>query len=74
MEVSGRIIAFQEQRFRLLTDTGQVYLLTLRADGHLDATTLADLQRRRAHVAVHFTGQPNLVGGVALDVREDTRP
>ena len=29
VEVAGHIIALQEDRFRLLTETGQVYLLTL---------------------------------------------
>ena len=73
VEITGRIIALQEQRFRFLTDTGQVYLLTLSADGRPDIDRLAQFQRRAAHLTVRFTGQPNLAGGVAVDIREDGR-
>jgi hypothetical protein len=73
VHVTGRIIAVQEQRFRLLTDTGQVYLLTLASDTVPDASTLGELQRRGAHLAVRFEGEPNLAGGTALEIREDGR-
>jgi hypothetical protein len=73
VEVTGRIIAVQEQRFRLLTDTGQVYLLTLGGQAGANADTLAHFQHDRTHLAVRFSGQPNLAGGVALQVREDGR-
>jgi hypothetical protein len=70
MQAAGRIVAVQESRFRLLTDAGQVYLLTLAGTAPLDATALQRLQRQRAHVTVDFHGEANLVGGVAHDVRE----
>lgn len=69
--MTGTIIALQEQRFRLRTDSGQVYLLTLSNDSRLDASALADFHQRGAHLAVRFTGQPNLTGGVALEMREN---
>jgi hypothetical protein len=69
MQVVGRIIAVQEQRFRLLTDEGQVYLLTLARNAPLDGATLSSLHERQARVTVDFTGEPNLVGGVARNVR-----
>jgi hypothetical protein len=70
---AGRIVAVQEQRFRLLTDEGQVVLLTLARDARLDGPSLAELYRHRAHVAVAFSGQPNLTGGLAHAVREAAR-
>jgi hypothetical protein len=73
MEVSGRIVAVQEQRFRLLTDSGQVYLLTLAANGQLDAPMLADFRKRQTHLVVHFTGEPNLTGAIVRDIRQDGR-
>lgn len=68
MQVSGRIVSLQEQRFRLLTDTGQVFLLTLSRHAPLDSEKLAELHRAQAHLQVHFTGEPNLSGGVAQNV------
>lgn len=72
MQVSGRILSLQEQRFRLLTDSGQVFLLTLSRHAPLDSDRLAELHRGQAHVQVQFTGEPNLSGGLAqnvLDIR-----
>lgn len=71
METSGRIVALQEQRFRLRTDDGQVYLLTLPANAHIDTRALADFQHRQAHLVVRFTGQPNLTGAVVRELHED---
>ena len=73
MQTSGRIVSVQEQRFRLATDDGQVYLLTLGRDAPLDAATLAELHGRSAHLTVSFSGSPNLSGGVAHAVTEDVR-
>lgn len=73
MDVSGRIVSLQEERFRLLTDSGQVYLLTLGRRAPVDARKLAELHQRDAHVVVAYTGEPNLSGGVAQDVHEDDR-
>ena len=63
----------QEDRFRLLTEAGQVYLLTLGKNAHLNGHTLDDLRLQHLLVAVSFQGEPNLVGGVATDVREGVR-
>jgi len=73
MQVSGHIVAVQEQRFRLATDHGRVYLLTLGRHTRIDPNTLAQLHRRDAHVEVDFSGEPNLTGGVAHSVREAAR-
>jgi hypothetical protein len=69
MQAVGRIISVQEQRFRLLTDDGQVYLLTVSPSAMVDNAELADLHRRQARVEVEFQGQPNLAGGVARKLR-----
>jgi hypothetical protein len=68
MQVVGRIIALQEQRFRLLTDAGQVYVLTLARDACLDASALSALHADQTRVTVDFNGEPNLTGGVARKV------
>ncbi|MBV9580178.1 MAG: hypothetical protein JO057_16445 [Chloroflexi bacterium] len=70
MEVTGRVIAHQEQRVRLLTDSGQVYLLTVANRAGLDAQELADFQVRGARLAVRFSGQPNLTGGIIDGMHE----
>jgi hypothetical protein len=70
MQVLGRIAAVQEQRFKLLTDGGQAYLFTLARGAPLDAQKLRALHQTQQHLVVEFSGQPNLAGGVAHNVRE----
>jgi hypothetical protein len=70
MRITGRILALQEQRFRLATDDGQVVLLTLAAEARADAATLADWQRRGTHLEVQVSGEPNVAGGVARLVQQ----
>jgi hypothetical protein len=70
MQAMGRIIAVQEGRFRLLTEQGQVYLLTLAHDAPFDMSDLQRLQRERTPVRVELQGEPNLRGGVARYVLE----
>ena len=69
MVISGRIVSVQEQRLRLVTEAGQVYLLTLGRGARLDETGLAQLQRQGQPVTVEYTGEPNLASGVARRVR-----
>ncbi|HEV7666202.1 MAG TPA: hypothetical protein VGQ62_21895 [Chloroflexota bacterium] len=69
MLTSGHILAVQERRFRLITSDGQVYLLTLGVDATVDEMALHDFRDRHAAVEVDFSGEPNLVGGVAHAVR-----
>jgi hypothetical protein len=73
MQVVGRIIALQEQRFRLLTDAGQVYVLTLARDARLDASALSAFHAKQARVTVDFSGEPNVSGGVARAVLGPSR-
>ncbi|HEY0581471.1 MAG TPA: hypothetical protein VGE94_04765 [Chloroflexota bacterium] len=65
MLTEGRILAVQERRFRVLTVEGQVYLLTLATNAPIDELALCHFRDTRTPVQVSFTGQPNLVGGVA---------
>ena len=69
MQITGSILAVQEQRFRLLTAGGQVYLLTLAHDAPLESADLSRLQEQKVEVTVDFDGQPNFKGGVARNVR-----
>jgi len=70
VQVAGRIVAVQEQRFRLRTDGGQVLLLTLDRRAPLDGATLAGLHRRGTQVRVDFSGEPNLKSGLAHAIHE----
>ena len=74
MFTSGRILSVQERRFRLLTTEGQVYLLTLARSAPLDESLLCDWRDTRATLEVQFSGEPNLVGGVAHAVHPAGRP
>jgi hypothetical protein len=66
---SGHIILVQEQRFRLTTDSGQGFLLTLAHDAGIDANDLRRFHGTHAHVVVEYTGEPGLESGVAHAVR-----
>ncbi|MBV9174932.1 MAG: hypothetical protein JOZ81_33130 [Chloroflexi bacterium] len=68
MIVHGRIIAVQEQRFRLMSDGGQSYVLTLAGGAPLDTDRLADFKQSGARVSVRMEGEPNLTGGIARNI------
>jgi len=65
----GHILLVQEGRFRLLADGGQGLLLTLAHNANVDAADLQRFQRERSQIEVHYTGEPNLVSGVAHEIR-----
>jgi hypothetical protein len=67
--IVGHITLVQEQRFRLLTEAGQSFLLTLAHDAPLDADCLCDFLAARTRVVVEYQGEPGLVSGVAHSVR-----
>ncbi len=62
--VTGVVMAVQEQRFRMMTDSGQNLLLTLHNLARLPAG-LSELQRARTPVRVTYQGEPNLSTGIA---------
>lgn len=64
----GYIAVVQEQRFRLVTDSGQGLLLTLAHNAPLDLNDLQRLHETKTHVNVEYEGDPNLENGVALAV------
>ena len=65
----GHITLVQEQRFRLVTDTGQGLLLTLSHKASLGAEDLQRLHRNHTPVMVFYDGPPDLASGVAREVR-----
>ncbi len=74
MHVAQGIIAVvQEERFRLITDTGQGLLLTLAYDAPLDGADLRRLHQANRHVIVEYEGEPNLDSGVAHSIKLNNR-
>jgi hypothetical protein len=67
--IAGRITLVQEQRFRLTTDGGQSFLLTLAHGAPLDAGGLCHYLTTGARVRVEYQGEPGLVSGVAHAVQ-----
>ncbi len=65
----GYITIVQELRFRMMTDTGQSLLLTLANNANADYNDLCRLLEQHAHVAVGYTGEPNMASGIAHAVR-----
>jgi hypothetical protein len=66
---TGRIVAIQEDRFRLETDIGQGLLLTLGKDSRQSPGDLAAWHAADARVIVLYSGKANLESGVACWVR-----
>ncbi len=67
--VTGYISSLQEERFRLTDDQGQTLLLTL---GNAVGAGPDDILRwytSHTHLRVEYTGEPNLVSGVAVSVK-----
>ncbi len=67
--VTGSILLVQEGRFRLMTDDGRGFLLTLAHDAGIEPSDLERLHRENVRVEVEYEGDPNLVSGVARRVR-----
>ncbi len=61
---TGYITALQEQRLRIATDEGHTLLLTVAKDAPISYGHLQLLHAANAHVAVTYTGEPNLASGV----------
>ncbi len=73
--VSGRIAVVQEERFRLVTDSGQALLLTLAHNSWTSAADLCRWHENGEHVRIEYEGEPNLTSGVARAVRPiDSQP
>jgi len=66
--IKGRIIAIQEERFRLLSAEGQGYLLTLSKHASTQPQDLERWRKGDTLVEVRYRGQPNLETGVAWSV------
>ena len=66
---AGYITVVQEQRFRLVTDTGQGLLLTLAHNAPVGENDLHHWRQAKTHVAVTYEGQPNFASGIAHAVK-----
>ena len=66
--LDGRIVVVQENRFRLVGETGRGYLFTLH---HASGTNIEDLQRWQeddTRLTVEYTGEPNIASGIAHNI------
>jgi hypothetical protein len=66
--IKGHILQIQEERFRLLGETGQGFLFTL---SHKASSTIDDLElwhKEKRPVIVEYEGEPNLESAVARSV------
>jgi hypothetical protein len=68
--VQGHILLVQEERFRLLADSGRSYLFTLAHGASLDSEALHRFHQQHTHVTVEYEGEPDLASCVARCVRE----
>ena len=71
---SGHITVVQEQRFRLLTDSGQGMLFTLARDAPIGDADLRHFRDTLTRVVVQYSGEPNLASAAAHIVRSAASP
>jgi hypothetical protein len=67
-KISGQVTTVQEQRFRLIAEDGRGFLFTL-SDGSSAIKNLSRWQATGLKVDVEYTGEPNVVTGVAHAVK-----
>ncbi len=68
--VTGRIILFQEERFRMIDDAGRSFLFDL---SHKVPVTNEDLKKwikAGARLAVTYEGEPETETGVARSIKK----
>jgi hypothetical protein len=63
--VAGRITAIQEERFRLATNDGRSFLLTLDRKSPVQLPVMRLLQKSHIPVRVEYSGEPNTDSGIA---------
>lgn len=68
-QVTGRIILFQEERFRLVDDQGRSFLFDLSHRLPVTQEELSAWIRSRAVIAVSYEGEPETETGVAVALK-----
>ena len=64
-EITGRIILVQEERFRMVDDSGRGYLFDLSHSSRTRSEDLVNWKNRNTQVFVEFEGTPNFSSGIA---------
>lgn len=67
--VKGRILLVQEDRFRLIGETGKGFLFSLAHNAPVSSSDLGRMHDAQMTVLVHYEGEPNFESGIALDVK-----
>ncbi|MEM5790232.1 MAG: hypothetical protein AAGU11_23175 [Syntrophobacteraceae bacterium] len=63
--LTGRINLVQEERFRLLAESGRAYLLVLAHNSQVTVDDLLEWYRSGNWVRVEYEGEPNFESGIA---------
>jgi hypothetical protein len=66
--LTGYITVVQEERFRIVTDDGRGFLLTLARGADSSAAELEQLRNAHVRVRVSASGNPNTASGLAHDI------
>ena len=66
--VKGRILLIQEDRFRIVDDTGRGYLFALSHDALISERVLRLMHEAQVPVCVRYEGEPNVDSGIAYEV------
>lgn len=67
--ITGTLIAIQEERFRLETENGEVYLLTIANRAPVDYRQMVEWYQNNVPVTAQFQGESNTVTGIVHIVR-----
>ncbi len=68
----GRVILVQEDRFRVVGNSGEGYLFTLSYKAGINQEDLERFRDANIEVVIEYEGEPNLVSGIACRVEPVT--
>ena len=65
----GHLSILQDDRFRLIGETGRSFLFTLAHNASISDAELRRFYRLRVPVTVEYEGEPDMASGIAHSVR-----
>jgi hypothetical protein len=65
----GHITVVQEERFRIVTEDGRGFLLTLGRDADVTDAELKQFQRNQIRMRIEYDGKPNTASGLAQKIQ-----
>ncbi len=69
-KINGRIILLQEERIRVVDDTGKSFLFDISPHFSVTSDDISDWIRTKRKVTVSYQGEPETESGVARSIKK----